>query len=73
VPECDAYLATASALLACDKLAAVPRAELQRSMALVVDGLRRLSDAKTPAAADAATTCTRASESARALAAKLGC
>ena len=69
LPDCDAYIAAINALLACDKLPAADRASLQRSMSLVVDGMKRIGDAN----ADLAHTCTAAHAAVVDRAAKLGC
>lgn len=73
ITACDDYLAAVNALVACDKLPADDRARMQRSSALVIDGLRRLADASLPAAKDIATTCASALAATKTLAAKLGC
>jgi hypothetical protein len=73
IAACDDYAAFVNKLLACVKLPAADRARMQQSMALLVDGLKRLSDPSLPAAKDAADTCARALDAAKAMAAKLGC
>jgi hypothetical protein len=73
IAACDDYVAFVNRLLTCDKLPAGDRTRMQQSMALLVDGIKRLSDPSLPAAKEATETCTRALDAAKALSAKLGC
>jgi len=72
---CDAYLAEVNALLACDRLPAADRGDLQRRAAMVADGLKKLSDPSLPAAARAsiASQCATARDAIHAQAQRLGC
>jgi len=65
---CDDYLAAVNKLLACDKLPADDRARMQRSTALVIDGLKKL-----PSSRELGATCAKALDATTALSKKLGC
>jgi hypothetical protein len=73
IAACDDYVAFVNKLLACDKLPAADRTRMQQSMALLVDGLKRLSDPSLPQAKETAETCARALDAAKQLSSKLGC